>query len=311
MKRWKRQTRLGIIAVASFVLLVTVLPQLASGFGLGALANRLESVTSGCSSSGSSGGAVAVTPVPTSGTNISPGGSGGASPGPAVTPTTVGSSSSGSSSQCPPPPPGTVTGTVTVTGAPAGFAPPYEGIGLCPTADIIGKGCSAPNDALASNGVYTLALTPGSYSITGFYELNPYGGAFLGTGRTITITSGKTITANFTVPYKAPSEITGTVAVTGLPAGTTVDQLSVLLCPSYDPYNGTTPGLGCVNGYAGSVPGATSATYEVSGLPPVEWTVYPSYCTQFGCETNAPDGKAVTLVAGKTSTVNVAPRVWS
>ena len=59
MKRWKRQTRLGVIAVASFVLLVTVLPQLASGFGLGALANRLENVTVSCSgSSGSSGSSV-------------------------------------------------------------------------------------------------------------------------------------------------------------------------------------------------------------------------------------------------------------
>lgn len=289
MKRLKRPTRLGVIAVASFVLLVTVLPQLASGFGLGALANRLESVTSGCSgssgSSGSSGGSVPVT---------------------TVTPTTVGSSGSGSSSQCPPPAPGTVTGTVTITGAPAGFVPAYEGFGGCPSAGIVGKGCSDPVDALASNGVYTLSLAPGSYSGSGFYELNAYGGAFLGAGHTITITSGKTITLNLTVPYKAPSEITGTVAVTGLPAGTTVQQLSVLLCPSYDPYNGTTPGLGCVNGYPTSdPPGATSATYEVSGLPPVEWTVYPSYCTQYGCEINAPDGKSVTLVAGKTSTVNV------
>jgi hypothetical protein len=111
---------------------------------------------------------------------------------------------------------------------------------------------------------------------------------------------------DLTVPYKAPATITGTVAVTGLPAGTTVQQLSVLLCPSFSPYNGTTPSMACVDGYPTTdLAGATSATYEVSGLPPVQWTVYPSYCTQYGCETNAHDGKTVTLGAGQTSTVNV------
>jgi hypothetical protein len=111
---------------------------------------------------------------------------------------------------------------------------------------------------------------------------------------------------DLTVPYKAPATITGTVAVTGLPAGTTVQQLSVLLCPSFAPYNGTTPSMACVDGYPTTdLAGATSATYEVSGLPPVQWTAYPSYCTQYGCETNAHDGKTVTLGAGQTSTVNV------
>ena len=33
--------------------------------------------------------------------------------------------------------------------------------------------------------------------------------------------------------------------------------------------------------------------------------MYPSYCTQYGCETNAHDGKTVTLAPGATSTVNV------
>ena len=142
MKRWKRPTRLGVIAVASFVLLVTVLPQLASGFGLGALANRLESVTSGCSgSSGSSSPAVPVPvptlpPVTTSGSTTTGSVPANASPNLTVAPvTTPGSSGSGSSSQCPPPAPGTITGTVTITGAPAGFSPPYEGMGLCPSAD--------------------------------------------------------------------------------------------------------------------------------------------------------------------------------
>ena len=54
MARWRKQVRLALIAVAGFVLLVTVLPQVASGIGLGALANRLDSATT-CGSSGSSG----------------------------------------------------------------------------------------------------------------------------------------------------------------------------------------------------------------------------------------------------------------
>ena len=309
MKRWKRQTRLGVVALASFVLLVTVLPQLASGFGLGALANRLENVTASCSGSSGSSGSV--------GSSGSSGSSGSASSGDSnssvVTPTTVMVGSSGSagssgsgSSQCAPPAPGTVTGTVTVTGAPAGFVPAYEGIGLCSAADSVAQGCTDPIDGLASNGVYTLSLAPGSYSGSGFYELNAYGGAFLGTAQTITITSGQTLTLNLTVPYAAPAAITGTVAVTGLPAGTTVQQLSVLLCPSYAPYIANSQNIACVNGYSQSdLPGATSTTYEVSGLPPIEWTVYPSYCTQYGCETDVHDGVTVTLGSGLPSMVNV------
>ena len=52
MKRWNQRVRLGVIAVASFVLLVTVLPQVASGLGLGPLANRLASSVS-CSAEAS------------------------------------------------------------------------------------------------------------------------------------------------------------------------------------------------------------------------------------------------------------------
>ena len=54
MKRWKQWARLAVIAAASCVLVVTVLPQVASGIGLGPLANRLASSGS-CSSGGGSG----------------------------------------------------------------------------------------------------------------------------------------------------------------------------------------------------------------------------------------------------------------
>jgi hypothetical protein len=110
---------------------------------------------------------------------------------------------------------------------------------------------------------------------------------------------------NVTVPYAAPATLKGTVAVTGLPAGDTVQQLSVELCPSFDPYSATGPSIACVSGFSQSTTDVTSAPYEVTGLPPGSWTVYPSYCTEYGCETNTKAGKSVTLVAGGTSTVNV------
>ena len=46
MKTWKPRVRMAVIAGASFVLLVTVLPQIASSFGLTSLANRI--VASDC-----------------------------------------------------------------------------------------------------------------------------------------------------------------------------------------------------------------------------------------------------------------------
>jgi hypothetical protein len=69
MKRWMR---LGIIGVASFVLLVTVLPQVASGIGLGSLAARLSSsvscsgdaASSVCGPHGSVSGTVTITGAP-------------------------------------------------------------------------------------------------------------------------------------------------------------------------------------------------------------------------------------------------------
>jgi hypothetical protein len=199
-----------------------------------------------------------------------------------------------------------LSGTISVTGAPAGFTPAYEGVSACPSADSTAHSCNelSPTYVLANSGTYTLSLAPGSWEITGFYEVNPVGGAFLGTSRLVTITSGVTTTLNVTVPYAAPATIKGTVGVTGVPAGVAVQELSVLLCPSFDPYNGS-PSLACVTGNAQTGTNPTSGTYDVSGLPPVAWTVYASYCTEYGCETGAKTGVSVTLVAGGTSTVNV------
>ena len=54
MKTWQQRTRAIVIALASFVLLVTVLPEIASGLGLTPLGNRLATTTA-MSCSGSPG----------------------------------------------------------------------------------------------------------------------------------------------------------------------------------------------------------------------------------------------------------------
>ncbi len=45
MRTWQQRVRVAVIAAASFVLLVTVLPELASGFGFRSLENRLANTT--------------------------------------------------------------------------------------------------------------------------------------------------------------------------------------------------------------------------------------------------------------------------
>jgi hypothetical protein len=258
MKRWKQWTRLGVIGVASFVLLVTVLPQVASGLGLGPLAKRLAS------------------PAPCS----------------------SGSLGAGSSSQCTPV--GTVTGKVTVTGKPAGFVPAYLGAGACPDSGPAGMACANPVYALATNGTYSLSLTAGKWRVDGFYEVNALGGVFLGTSQVVAVKANAKVTKNFTVTYQKPAALKGTITVTGVPAGIPVEQLSVLLCPSFAPYNGKSASIACVNGYDDQYSGSSTGPYSITGLPPGKWTAYPSFCLEFGCFTNAKAGKSVTLVSGKT-----------
>jgi hypothetical protein len=272
MKASRQTVRIGIIAVASFVLFFTVLPQVASAFGLHALSDRLASTVSCGSGTGSS--------------------------------SSVGSSSSTCG-------PGTITGTVKVTKAPAGFTPEYLGAGACPDTGITGQSCASPQYALASsNGTYSLTLNPGKYMIAGFYENNAYGGAFLGTGHAVTVTTGETHTLNLTVPYKKPAAITGTITVTGVPTSDPIDEFEALLCPSFATYTGNGIPLACVTTY--SVPsssGVDTGTYSVSGLPPGDWTAYAGFCTVSACEPpDANDGTAVTLVAGQTTTVNLTTR---
>jgi hypothetical protein len=168
--------------------------------------------------------------------------------------------------------------------------------------------CSDPQYAfLGANHDYVLTLSPGRWVVAGFYETGPFGGAFLGTSVVVDVPSDGSVVQNLTVPYSAPAELTGTIRVSGVPPTDPVQQFLVLLCPSYAPYNGTTQSEACVNGYAPPpTPGATSATYQITGLPPGSWTAYPGFCAQSGCGFNAQAGVPVTLTAGKTTRANLA-----
>ncbi len=286
MKTWQRRTRTSVIAVASFVLLVTVLPQIASGLGLTQLGDRLATTTAMSCSGGSGGG--------------SGGGTGTSS---------YSSCCPGSSSLLCHPSPGTVHGTVKVTGAPKGFNPAFMGAGGCPDTGPPGQMCANPVYTLANSGKYSLTLHVGKWRVAGFYEFNGFGGAFLGSPVIVTVPSGGRVRLNLTVPYTAPAALNGTLTVRNVPENDELYQLNLLICPSYAPYNGGPVPIACVSAYAPS-PGPRSKTgsvtgsYSLTGLPPGQWTGYVGFCAESGCTTNSTHGKAFTLVAAQTSTVN-------
>jgi len=153
---------------------------------------------------------------------------------------------------------------------------------------------------------YTLTLSPGKWSVAAFYETSGFGGAFRGAAVVVDVPSGARVVRNLTVPYRAPAQLAGTITVTGVPPTDPVQQFLVLVCPSYAPYNGTNQSIACVNGYAAPpTPGATSASYQITGLPPGSWTAYPGFCAQSGCGFNAQAGVPVTLTAGRTTKANL------
>jgi hypothetical protein len=287
MERWRRTVRNGLIAVAGLVLMATAVPQVASGIGLTALASRLSSLTSCSGSSGSDASSGS------SGSSCCSGSSGSSTSG-------AGGCATG---------PGTVTGTVAVTGAPAGSSFPYVGAGACPytgPASLTAL-CPDPIYSLAGNGTYTLSLDPGTWVVDGFYEVNPFGGAFLSTPDVVTVGPGGTTVLDLTVPYVPPAKLSAKIKVTGLPAGVTVQDVTLLLCPAGTQYAGGARPLACVDGGSyGDTTGPATGAFIMSGLPSGRWTAYPGYCTEFGCATNPNRGVSVDLTAGKTSKVRLS-----
>jgi hypothetical protein len=186
-----------------------------------------------------------------------------------------------------------------VTGAPRGFTPSDIGAGACPAADPAGYLCADPIYALGST--YSLSLPAGKWRVDGFYEINPFGGAFVGPSVVVTVKTGATITRDFTVPYSKPATLKGTVTVTKVPTGFAVEAVTVLLCPAGAPYTGgQSYPLDCVQSYGTGGSGVTGS-YDITGLPSGPWTAYPGFCSNFGCSTNAKAGVAVTLTPGATT----------
>jgi hypothetical protein len=269
MKTKRNRIRTAVIALASFVMLLTVLPQIASALGLRQLADRLATTTS-----------------------MSCGGGSGS-----------GSGSSGSSSTCPKT--GTVTGRVTVTGAPKGFTPAYTGAGACPDTGPPGQMCANPVYDLSVNGHYTLTLGKGKWVVAGFYENSGFGGVFLGSPMVVRVHTGVTDLLNLTVPYSPPASMKGTLTVRNVPANDPIFEIILQICPSFAPNPG---GLACVSAYTNpaltSAPGSVSGSYSLAGLPPGNWTGYVGFCAENGCETNSYHGTAFTLTAGQETKIN-------
>jgi hypothetical protein len=196
-----------------------------------------------------------------------------------------------------------VVGTVTVTGAPSGFVAPYIGAGACPDVGDVTDVCANPIFTLAQNGSYSLSLDPGTWVVYGFYEINAFGGAFIGAPNVVTVVSGGTLVANVTVPYRVPATLKAKVTVTNVPTDAPIQNVGLVLCPAGVTLSGGTTPLTCVTGSGSSPVTGSTGTIVMTGLPHGSWTAYPSYCTQFGCSTNAQAGVVVQLVHGETTHV--------
>jgi hypothetical protein len=194
---------------------------------------------------------------------------------------------------------GTLSGTVTVTGAPAHFSA-LLGVGGCPASTPPHTICPNPQYTLAggSGGAYRLTLPAGKWGAAGFYELAGFGGQFIGAYSTVTVTGGKVTHQNFTVAYKAPGTVKGTVTITGVPKGVALETRTMIACPASDPYTGGAVPIVCVSG------GSGAANYSFTTLPPGPWLLYPGYATVYG-STTSKAGIPVTVASGKTITRDV------
>jgi hypothetical protein len=187
-----------------------------------------------------------------------------------------------------------VSGTITITGAPKNFEPAFEGAGACPAPTT--SLCADPTYTL-SDQTYTLPLPAGTWDMAGFYELSGFGGVFLSPFAAVTVSAGQTTTQNFTIAYEKPATFHGSIQVTGLPKAVSIEEVSALLCPSFAPWNGTSPpSIACV-----TLDSETLGSHSVKSntLPPGSWLAYPGYCTEFGCEENAAAVQSITLTSGR------------
>jgi hypothetical protein len=197
-------------------------------------------------------------------------------------------------------PNGTLTGNVVVIGAPAGFAGEV-GVAVCPVSSSKGL-CTSPQYAVSgSGGSYTLSLAAGPWQVREFYSVGFEGGAFLGRPRTLSLVGGQTIRENISIRYRVPSSLVGTVTVTGVPSGVSVEQLSLIACPSSSPVVDGVPSLLCATDFLD--PG--SSDFSLPTLSKGTWLLYVGYYTEFGLTTVAVPG-AVSLAKGASLTDDVS-----
>ena len=142
----------------------------------------------------------------------------------------------------------------------------------------------------------------GTWRLDGFYEINAHGGAFLGLAQVVTVTADQPLDVDLSVPYARPAALSGTGQGD---RGAERDHGRADLGAAVPAQRPRAVPIACVNGYGGFPPGPRSGAYRITGLPPVTWIAYPSYCTEFGCATDTQGGQSVTLTPGRRTHLNL------
>jgi hypothetical protein len=220
---------------------------------------------------------------------------------------------------------GILTGTLSVTGAPSGFAAPL-GINACTTKS--GTTTCTAQPVFGGNNTYTLPLAAGRWSIQPLYLVPPFFNAIFGSKHTVSVRGGTIKTLNLAEPYVHTGTAIGALHVTGVPAAVTIDQYRVLACPSSAPWTGGLPSIQCVTEFSGAtgsgfpllsgslahlaralgVPAGPAPVsqppfnrYRLPTLTPGSWILYPGYRTVFG-SFDTMTGTTVQVTAGVTTT---------
>lgn len=322
MKHARTQLRVLLVGLASVILMVTVMPQLASAVGLGALAHRLLDNTTCSSGSGSGSGSG----------SWSSGSSGSSSTGTCCSDSSgsdsgasgSGWSGSGSSSQCGsgsgPALPGQVSGLITITNEPSGFLPGLEGVAACPYTGSATPFCSDPQVSEAQNGAYSISLDPGTWTLVAGFQTDGTG-YYLSQPLTVQVASGDQLTRYFTVAYQTPGTVNASVTLTSVPAHIAVGA-GALFCPTFAPFNGSGPSIACFEAGQGGgpapvvtrpTPTSIKSTFQVTGVPPGSWIMYAGQCSDqegfyYGCTYNPAASTQVVVTSGGTTKASASTK---
>jgi hypothetical protein len=225
-----------------------------------------------------------------------------------------------------------LSGTVSVTGAPTGFSDQI-GVSACPQSG------TAPCQVLyyLSSGQYGLILSAGTWTVKGIYLAALYDNAIDGPAVTVTVASGQYATQALAVPYQVLGTATGSITITGLPAGVHITDYVVLACPASEPWGGgnAAPAPECVSEYSGpggfgygpadrnqvkttnpaekpptgyAGPAQAPAKFNLYSLPTLtagSWLLYAGYQDAFGTALKSTPA-SVTIVSAGITTKNLA-----